>query len=62
MLTPTDEEFVRGFHDRRNMLGAAVQLCTLPWLGFVPDDVPSAPTSGSGAPPCPEHPTVITGR
>lgn len=25
------------------MLGAAVQLCTLPWLGFVPDDVPEAP-------------------
>ncbi|MDQ6948254.1 MAG: DUF4158 domain-containing protein, partial [Actinomycetota bacterium] len=24
-------------------LGLAVQLCTLPWLGFVPDDVASAP-------------------
>jgi hypothetical protein len=24
-------------------LGVAVQLCTLPWLGFVPDDVTSAP-------------------
>jgi hypothetical protein len=24
-------------------LGAAVQLCSLPWLGFVPDDVGSAP-------------------
>ena len=27
------------------MLGAAVQLCTLPWLGFVPDDVPAAPAA-----------------
>jgi hypothetical protein len=42
MLTPADEEFIRGFRDRKNMLGAAVQLCTLPWLGFVPDDVPAA--------------------
>jgi hypothetical protein len=24
-------------------LGLAVHLCTLPWLGFVPDDVRSAP-------------------
>ena len=38
MLAPADEEFIRGFRDRKNMLGAAVQLCTLPWLGFVPDD------------------------
>ena len=43
MLTPGDEEFVRRFRDKRNVLGAAVQLCTLPWLGFVPDDVPAAP-------------------
>ena len=27
------------------MLGAAVQLCTLPWLGFVPDDVAAAPAA-----------------
>src|SRR6266568_1615426 len=45
MLTPADEEFVRRFRDKRNVLGAAVQLCTLPWLGFVPDDVPSAPAA-----------------
>ncbi len=25
------------------MLGVAVQLCSLPWLGFVPDDVAAAP-------------------
>ena len=42
MLTPADEEFVRRFRDKRNVLGAAVQLCTLPWLGFVPEDVPAA--------------------
>ena len=44
-LTPADVEFIdpgrgRGPSDR---LGLAVQLCTLPWLGFVPDDVSSAP-------------------
>ena len=32
----------RGVPDR---LGMLVQLCTLPWLGFVPDDVTSAPTA-----------------
>ena len=26
-------------------MGAAVQLCTLPWLGFVPDDVAAAPAA-----------------
>ena len=30
-------------HGAANRLGAAVQLCSLPWLGFVPDDVVSAP-------------------
>jgi hypothetical protein len=45
MLTPADEEFVRRSRDKRNVLGAAVQLCTLPWLGFVPDDVPAAPAA-----------------
>src|SRR6266516_7903595 len=30
----------RGPGDR---LGLAVQLCALPWLGFVPDDVTAAP-------------------
>ena len=44
-LTPADVAFVdpgagRGAGDR---LGMAVQLATLPWLGFVPDDVASAP-------------------
>ncbi len=44
-LTPADVAFVdpgrgRGPADR---LGVAVTLCTLPWLGFVPDRVASAP-------------------
>jgi hypothetical protein len=44
-LTQVDVAFVdpgrgRGPADR---LGLAVQLCTLPWLGFVPNEVGSAP-------------------
>jgi TnpA family transposase len=44
-LAPSDLAFIdpgrgRGPTDR---LGLAVQLSTLPWLGFVPDDVVSAP-------------------
>lgn len=44
-LTPADVAFVdpgrgRGPADR---LGLAVSLCTLPWLGFVPDKVSAAP-------------------
>ncbi len=44
-LTGADIAFVdpgrgRGPGDR---LGLAVQLCTLPWLGFVPDEVTAAP-------------------
>jgi hypothetical protein len=51
-FTPTagDVAFVdtgrgRGAPDR---LGMLVQLCTLPWLGFVPDDVRSAPPAAVG--------------
>ncbi len=44
-LTPADVVFVRKFRCRPNTLGAAVQLCTLPWLGFVPDQVRAAPTA-----------------
>lgn len=44
-LTPADVAFIdpcrgRGQSDR---LGLAVAVCTLPWLGFVPDEVASAP-------------------
>ncbi|MER6757067.1 hypothetical protein AB0I85_30200 [Micromonospora echinofusca] len=34
-LTGADEAFVRQSRTGRNVLGVAVQLCTLPWLGFV---------------------------
>ncbi|SDP28543.1 Transposase and inactivated derivatives, TnpA family [Actinopolyspora xinjiangensis] len=33
----------RSARGQGNRLGLAVQLCTLPWLGFVPDEVPAAP-------------------
>ncbi|MGO8889196.1 MAG: Tn3 family transposase [Streptosporangiaceae bacterium] len=44
-LTPADVAFIdpgrgRGPADR---MGLAVTLCSLPWLGFVPDDVAAAP-------------------
>jgi len=44
-LAPADEAFVRKFRGQSNVLGAALQLCALPWLGFVPDDVASAPAA-----------------
>ena len=42
-LTPADEAFVASHRGPANRLGLAVQLCTLPWLGFVPDDVVAVP-------------------
>jgi len=42
-LTRSDEAFVRKFHGGANVLGASVQLASLPWLGFVPDEVTAAP-------------------
>jgi Domain of unknown function (DUF4158) len=42
-LAPDAEAFVRKFRGRDNVLGVAVLLCTLPWLGYVPDDVGAAP-------------------
>ncbi|WP_433413135.1 DUF4158 domain-containing protein [Microtetraspora malaysiensis] len=43
--TPADLAFVDPGRGRRSVdqLGMLVQLCTLPWLGFVPDDAASAP-------------------
>ncbi len=47
-LTPGDVEFVDPGHGRGpvDRLGMAVQLCTLPWLGYIPDDIASAPPDG----------------
>jgi hypothetical protein len=44
-LTPADVGFIDPGRGRspKDRLRLAVQLCTLPWLGFVPDDVASAP-------------------
>jgi len=47
-LTEADETFVRQFRGSANVLGVSVQLCTLPWLGFVPDDVRAAPVVALG--------------
>ncbi|MGW3111151.1 DUF4158 domain-containing protein [Streptomyces sp. NPDC001091] len=47
-LTPADEAFLRKFRRAQNVLGAAVQLSALPWLGFVPDNVPAAPPAMVG--------------
>ncbi|MEV5083477.1 DUF4158 domain-containing protein [Streptomyces sp. NPDC056159] len=47
-LTTAEEAFLSRFRRAQNVLGAAVQLCALPWLGFVPDDVPSASPAAVG--------------
>lgn len=47
-LTPADEAFLRKFLRPQTVLGAAVQWCTLPWLGFAPDAVQAAPPAAVG--------------
>ncbi|WP_072951148.1 DUF4158 domain-containing protein [Rhodococcus koreensis] len=44
-VTPTgaDEGVKRQFSGAATILGAAVQLCALPWLGFAPAEVRAAP-------------------
>src|SRR5260370_30546998 len=42
-LGSADEAFVRKFRGQDNVRGVAVQLCTLPWVGVVPDDVAALP-------------------
>lgn len=53
-LTPADSAFIDPGRGRApaGRLGLAVAVCTLPWLGFVPDDVASAPP-GTGGPDSP---------
>jgi len=43
-LSADDLAWVRGFNRDENRLGVAVQLCTLPWLGWIPDDLTGCPT------------------
>ncbi|MDX3024989.1 DUF4158 domain-containing protein [Streptomyces acidiscabies] len=47
-LAPAGEAFLRRFRRAQNVLGAAVQLSALPWLGFVPDDVTAVPPAAVG--------------
>ncbi|WP_296370991.1 Tn3 family transposase [Pseudonocardia sp.] len=42
-LSGADEAFVRSMRQPATMLGVTAQLCSLPWLGFVPDEVAAAP-------------------
>src|SRR5450755_2106675 len=42
-LDADDLEFVRRQHSPAAQLGVALQLCSLRWLGFVPDDLTTAP-------------------
>jgi uncharacterized protein DUF4158 len=51
-LSSDDAAWLSGNVRVENRLGAAVQLCTLPWLGWIPDDLtgcPSAAVSRLGA-------------
>jgi hypothetical protein len=38
-----DLAFVRGQRGAANQLGIALQLCSLRWLGFIPEDLAGAP-------------------
>jgi TnpA family transposase len=42
-LGDEDLAFVRGQRGAANQLGIALQLCSLPWLGFIPEDLAGAP-------------------
>jgi hypothetical protein len=43
LLSTAEEAFVRKFRSQATRWAPAVQLCTLPWLEFVPDKITSAP-------------------
>ena len=51
-LTNDDAAWLSGNVRVENRLGAAVQLCTLPWLGWIPDDLTGCrlPRSAVSAP------------
>ena len=42
-LSADDVSWLAGFNRQQNRLGVAVQLSTLPWLGWIPDDLASCP-------------------
>jgi Domain of unknown function (DUF4158) len=43
-LSADDLSWLAGFNRQQNRLGVAVQLSTLPWLGWIPDDLASCAT------------------
>ena len=50
-LEPSDRRWVvAGHRGQASRLGLALQLCALPWLGFVPDDLTAAPPAAVGLP------------
>jgi hypothetical protein len=48
-LDAEDLRFVRRQHSPAGQLGIALQLCSLRWLGFVPDDLTAAPAEAIAA-------------
>lgn len=44
-LTSDDAAWLSGNVRMENRLGAAVQLCTLPWLGWIHDDLTGCPSA-----------------
>jgi Domain of unknown function (DUF4158) len=42
-LSADDLAWLAGFNRQHNRLGVAVQLSTLPWLGWIPDDLAGCP-------------------
>ena len=54
-LTDADEASLREFQTGRNVLGAAVQLSALPYLGYVPDDASATPAAALGRLPAPRR-------
>jgi len=42
-LTDDDRAWLAGFQRDDNRLGVAVQLCTVPWLGWVPEQLTGCP-------------------
>jgi hypothetical protein len=42
-LSADDLSWLAGFNRQHNRLGVAVQLSTLPWLGWIPDDLAGCP-------------------
>ncbi len=43
-LSPDDLVWLAGFNRPENRLGVAVQLSTLPWLGWIPDELAACPS------------------